>query len=80
MSLRRAGGLLGMTENGPGAYAVIDLPEQSFVGVTKTVTMTTIPEIADEIPGLIGWLMNHGYAPAGAPSCGTSSSTWLASS
>ena len=56
-----------MTTPGPGAYAVVDLPEQPFVGVTRTVTMTTIPEIADEIPGLIGWVMNHGYAPAGAP-------------
>jgi RNA polymerase sigma-70 factor, ECF subfamily len=56
-----------MTDPEPGAYAVVDLPEQPFVGVTKTVTMTTIPEIADEIPGLVGWLQNHGYAPSAAP-------------
>jgi effector-binding domain-containing protein len=56
-----------MTDPRPGAYDVVDLPEQPFVGVTRTVTMRTIPEIADEIPGLIGWVLNHGYAPAGAP-------------
>ncbi|HWH98647.1 MAG TPA: GyrI-like domain-containing protein [Pseudolysinimonas sp.] len=56
-----------MTEPAPGAFAIVDLPEQPFVGVTKTVTMTTIPEIADEIPGLIDWVLNHGYAPPNAP-------------
>jgi effector-binding domain-containing protein len=56
-----------MSDPQPGAYAVVDLPEQPFVGVAKTVTMTTMNEIADEIPGLVGWLIEHGYAPAGAP-------------
>jgi effector-binding domain-containing protein len=56
-----------MTDTRPSTYAVVDLPEQPFVGVTKTVTMTTIPEIADEIPGLIAWVLDHGYAPSGAP-------------
>jgi RNA polymerase sigma-70 factor (ECF subfamily) len=67
MTSRRSGSLLGMSDPGPGAYSVVDLPHQPFVGVTKTVTMRTIPEIADEIPGLIGWVMDHGYAPVGAP-------------
>jgi len=56
-----------MSDPQPGAYAVIDLPEQPFVGVTKTVTMTTMYEIADEIPSLVGWLFERGHAPAGAP-------------
>ena len=56
-----------MSDTQPGAYGVVDLPEQPFVGVTRTVTMTTMNEIADEIPGLVGWVLDHGYAPAGAP-------------
>ncbi len=56
-----------MTDRELDAYSIVDLPEQPFVGVTKTVTMTTIPDIADEIPGLIGWVVNHGHSPAGAP-------------
>jgi hypothetical protein len=67
MTFSCPGSLLGMTDARPGAYAVVDLPEQPFVGVTKTVTMTTIPETADEIPGLIDWVLNHGYTPSGAP-------------
>jgi hypothetical protein len=56
-----------MTDRELDAYSIVDLPEQPFVGVTKTVTMTTIPDVADEIPGLIGWVVNHGHSPAGAP-------------
>ena len=36
-------------------------------GITKTVTMATMNEIADELGGLAGRLSEHGYAPAGAP-------------
>ena len=67
MSYPAPAGLTGMADPQPGAYAVVDLPEQPFVGLTKTVTMTTMNEIADEIPGLVGWLLEQGYAPAGAP-------------
>ena len=56
-----------MSDSQPGAYAVVDLPEQPFVGVTKTVTMSTMNEIADEIGGLVGWVLEHGHMPAGAP-------------
>jgi len=49
------------------SYEIVVLPEQPFVGITKNVTMSTMNEIADEIPGLVGWLGEHGYAPAGAP-------------
>ncbi|MEP6649240.1 MAG: GyrI-like domain-containing protein [Lapillicoccus sp.] len=56
-----------MTDPQPRAYAVVTLPQQPFVGVTRTVTMTTMNEIADEIPGLVGWLGERGSTPAGAP-------------
>jgi effector-binding domain-containing protein len=56
-----------MSDSQPRAYSVVDLPEQPFVGVTKTVTMSTMNEIADEIGGLVGWVLEHGHAPAGAP-------------
>ena len=59
--------LTGMSDPQPRAYSVVDLPEQPFVGVTKTVTMSTMNEIADEIGGLVGWVLEHGHAPAGAP-------------
>ena len=48
-------------------YAIEDRPAQPVAGITKTVTMSTMNEIADEIPGLVGWLDEHGYARAGAP-------------
>lgn len=56
-----------MSETDPDAYSVVELPAQRFVGITKGVTMTTMNEIADEIPGLVGWLGERGYAPGGAP-------------
>lgn len=42
-------------------------PDQAYVSITRTVTMTTIAEIADRIPELVGWLVARGAAPAGAP-------------
>ncbi|MBW0103099.1 GyrI-like domain-containing protein [Pseudonocardia sp. KRD291] len=49
------------------APQVVDRPEQPYVGVTRTVTMTTMGEIADRLPLLIGRLTEVGIAPAGAP-------------
>ncbi|RZT83264.1 GyrI-like small molecule binding protein [Pseudonocardia sediminis] len=46
---------------------IVERTEQSYVGVTRTVTMTTMGEIADRIPVLIGRLAELGVAPAGAP-------------
>lgn len=48
-------------------YLIEDRPAQPIAGITKTVTMATIPEIADEIPGLVAWLADHGHTPSGAP-------------
>lgn len=46
---------------------VIERADQPYVGIRATVTMTTIPAIADRIPELFGWLAERGIAPAGAP-------------
>ena len=46
---------------------VITRGEQPYVGIRRTVTMQSIPEIADQIPVLAGWLGQRGIAPAGAP-------------
>lgn len=56
-----------MTTTQPEACCVLELPDQPFVGVTRTVTMQTINEVADEIPRLLGWLGELGQAPTGAP-------------
>lgn len=41
--------------------------EQPYVGITRTITMTTFNEIADRLPEIFGWLDARGLAPAGAP-------------
>ena len=46
---------------------VITRGEQPYVGIRRTVTMRSIPEIADQVPVLAGWLGQRGIAPAGAP-------------
>jgi effector-binding domain-containing protein len=40
---------------------------QSYIGSTETVTMATIGRAADRVPEIVGWLREHGAAPAGAP-------------
>lgn len=55
-----------MSEPPADAYTVVELPAQPFVGITKGVT-TTMTEIADEIPRLVGWLGERGYAADGPP-------------
>ncbi len=46
---------------------IIERPAQAYVGITRTITMTTFAEIADRMPGVFGWLAQHGVAPAGPP-------------
>ncbi|MFG2192857.1 GyrI-like domain-containing protein [Streptomyces sp. NPDC048639] len=46
---------------------IVERPEQSYVAVRKTVTMTTIAEIADRLPEIFGWLAARGVEPAGPP-------------
>jgi effector-binding domain-containing protein len=40
---------------------------QPYIGVARTVTMTSIAEIADQLPALFGWVEARDMAPADAP-------------
>jgi len=46
---------------------VVQQPEQPYVAVTGAVTMDTIPEIADRLGDVLGWLASRGHQPAGPP-------------
>lgn len=46
---------------------IIDLPARPYVGIRRTITMTTFGLVADRIAGLIGWLAERGVSPADAP-------------
>jgi hypothetical protein len=46
---------------------IVERAEQPYVAVQRTVTMQTFPDIADRLPGVFGWLANHGIEPADAP-------------
>ena len=48
-------------------YAVVRRAARPTVTVARTVTMTTISQVADEIAVLIGWLAAHGLPAAGPP-------------
>jgi effector-binding domain-containing protein len=47
--------------------AVLEQDAQSYLAVTGHVTMQTIPELADRLPGVFDWLAEHDVAPAGPP-------------
>lgn len=42
-------------------------PEQPYVFVRRTIRMDSFAQIADRLPGIIGWLGARGAEPAGAP-------------
>lgn len=46
---------------------IIELPERPYVGVRRTITMTTFGLVGDRIGEIIGWLIERGSYPAGAP-------------
>ncbi|WP_113704198.1 GyrI-like domain-containing protein [Nonomuraea lactucae] len=46
---------------------IVEHPDRAYVGVRRTITMTTFNEVGDRIGELIGWLATRGAAPAGAP-------------
>ena len=46
---------------------VVQEPEQPYVAVTGAVTMDTIPEIADRLDDVLGWLAAQGHQPVGPP-------------
>jgi effector-binding domain-containing protein len=42
-------------------------PAQPYVGMRRTITMDTWPEVADRIPELFVWLSGKGIPPQGPP-------------
>lgn len=56
-----------MTDTSTASYAVVHRPARPAATVTRTVTMATLSEAADEIPGLAAWLAVRGQVPAGPP-------------
>ncbi|MFI6918524.1 GyrI-like domain-containing protein [Nonomuraea spiralis] len=46
---------------------IVELPERPYIGITKTITMTTFGLVGDRIAEMIGWLAERGHEPAGAP-------------
>jgi effector-binding domain-containing protein len=56
-----------MTTSEPENHSVVTQPEQPFVGVTRTLTMKTLKQAADELPRIYAWLGQHGVEPAGPP-------------
>jgi effector-binding domain-containing protein len=46
---------------------IVERAEQPYVGIRRTITMTTFQVVADCIPVLFGWLAQRGIAPVGPP-------------
>ncbi|MEV4532221.1 GyrI-like domain-containing protein [Asanoa sp. NPDC049518] len=44
-----------------------DRPAQDYIAIKRTVTMSSIADIADRIPDLFAFLRQRGIAPAGGP-------------
>lgn len=56
-----------MTRPTTGAPRLESRPPQAYLGVTASVTMTTIAQIADRIPEVIATVTGRGVPLAGAP-------------
>jgi len=54
-----------MSDTSTRTYEVRHRAAQPAATVTRTVTMTTMDEVVDEIPPLIDWLAARGQAPSG---------------
>jgi effector-binding domain-containing protein len=48
-------------------HSIVEQPEQSFVGITRTLPMSQLSEAADEMPRLFDWLQRRGHIPDGPP-------------
>ena len=48
-------------------YGVVHRAAQPAATVTRTVTMSTLSQVADAIPPLLDWLAAYGQAPSGPP-------------
>lgn len=56
-----------MTDVQTPTYRVVHQPPRPAATVTRTVTMATLSEAADEMPPLLDWLAARGVAPTGPP-------------
>ena len=56
-----------MSDTSAPAYAVVHREARPAATVTRTVTMATMSEVADELPRLLEWLAARGQAPVGPP-------------
>jgi len=56
-----------MTKTAPVEPVIVQRTAQPYVAMKRTVAMHTMNEIADRIPEVIGWLVDRGIEPAGAP-------------
>ncbi|MEU5864769.1 GyrI-like domain-containing protein [Nonomuraea sp. NPDC047529] len=46
---------------------IVEFPERPYIGIRKTITMTSFGLVGDRIAEMIGWLAERGHTPAGAP-------------
>jgi effector-binding domain-containing protein len=46
---------------------IVERVEQPYVAIRGSVTMRTIPKIADRFPEVFGWLADNAIAPVDAP-------------
>jgi effector-binding domain-containing protein len=45
----------------------VELAAQPYVGIARSITMQTFPEIADRLPEVFAWLAGRGVEPTGPP-------------
>ena len=56
-----------MSDTATPTYAVVHRAAQPAATITRTVTMATMKDVADELPPLLDWLAARGQAPSGPP-------------
>jgi effector-binding domain-containing protein len=55
-----------MTDGMTTTPTIVERTVQPYVGIRRTVTMTSLDQVADSLPVVFGWLGRRGLAPAGA--------------
>jgi effector-binding domain-containing protein len=59
--------MVDMSSESSGEPTIRRRAAQPYVAIRRVVTRQTIPEVADRIPEVFGWLAARGIEPAGAP-------------
>jgi effector-binding domain-containing protein len=47
--------------------SIVERPEQPYLSVASSVTMQTVSDAADRLPGLVEWAVSRGIRPVSAP-------------